>query len=51
MEVRRDLCDSNPLLYVIQAILDFSKEVDVSLIDRVVATCFTGSGQEVSKSI
>ncbi|KIM28962.1 hypothetical protein M408DRAFT_329009 [Serendipita vermifera MAFF 305830] len=28
------------------AILDFSKEVDVSLIDRVVATCFTGSGQE-----
>ncbi|CCA66905.1 probable CRM1-nuclear export factor, exportin [Serendipita indica DSM 11827] len=29
-----------------EAILDFSKEVDVSLIDRVVEAGFTGSGQE-----
>lgn len=33
-----------------QVILDFSKEVDVELIDRVVNACFFGSGQEVGAS-
>jgi hypothetical protein len=30
------------------AILDFSKELDVTLLDQVVMTFFTGSGSEVS---
>ncbi|KAG1415448.1 hypothetical protein G6F58_006479 [Rhizopus delemar] len=29
-----------------EAILDFSKELDVTLLDQVVMTFFTGSGQE-----
>jgi exportin-1 len=31
-----------------EAILDFSKELDVALLDQVVMTLFTGSGSEVS---
>lgn len=31
-----------------EAILDFSKELDVTLLDQVVMTLFTGSGSEVS---
>lgn len=31
-----------------EAILDFSKELDVTLLDQVVMTFFTGSGTEVS---
>lgn len=30
-----------------EAILDFSKELDVPLLDQVVMTFFTGTGQEV----
>lgn len=30
-----------------EAILDFSKELDVALLDQVVMTFFSGSGQEV----
>jgi len=33
-----------------QVILDFSREIDVELIDRVVNACFFGSGQEVGTS-
>lgn len=31
-----------------ESILDFSKELDVTLLDQVVMTFFTGSGSEVS---
>lgn len=30
-----------------EGILDFSKELDVTLLDQVVMTFFTGSGNEV----
>ncbi len=30
-----------------EVILDFSKELDVPLLDQVVMTFFTGAGQEV----
>ena len=36
-----------PGLTVSQGILDFSKEFDVSLMDRVVMAFYSGAGQEV----
>lgn len=55
MDVRSAQEDSLPILLTRspptpQVILDFSREIDVELIDRVVNACFFGSGQEVGAS-
>ena len=48
MEVRRPTSQPFPSQFTaLQGILDFSKEFDVSLMDRVVMAFYTGAGQEV----
>ena len=48
MEVRRAIsAHTPPGLTLLQGILDFSKEFDVSLMDRVVMAFYSGAGQEV----
>ena len=48
MEVRRPTSQPFPSQFTaLQGILDFSKEFDVSLMDRVVMAFYSGTGQEV----
>lgn len=47
MDKQREMKISNGFVY--QAILDFSQDLDVGLLDRIVAAFFAGAGQEVSR--